>query len=160
MPTPDQLAKSDSEHGHQVAVFAWCAVAVRFGFAAARDPLSYTEANYAESKYGQSEAVACLKWFHAIPNGGARGDDDKTRKIRGGNLKAEGVRMGVADTFLPVARGGYNGLYIEMKKPGAIKQVSDDQEAFRDFVWAQGYGWIVCDHWTKAVDALQSYLSQ
>lgn len=158
MPTPLQLTKSGSEHGHQVAVFAWAAVAQRFGFAAARDDKSYTVAGHAEATYGQSEAVADLEWFHAIPNGGTRGDDDTTRKIRGGNLKAEGVRAGVADTFLPVPRGGYHGLYIEMKKPGG--KPTEEQLAFRDFVWSKGYGWMCCDTFTKAIDALESYLTQ
>lgn len=158
MPTPLQLTKSGTEHGHQVAVFAWVAVAQRFGFAAARDDKSYTEPGYAEATYGQSEAVTDFAWFHAIPNGGTRGDDDTSRKIRGGNLKAEGVRAGVADTFLPVARGGYHGLYIEMKKPG--EKPTKEQLEFRDFVWERGYGWMCCDTFTKAVDALQSYLTQ
>lgn len=158
MPTPQALTKSGTEHGHQVAVFAWAAVATRFGFDAANDEKSYTVAQHAETTYGQSKAVADLEWFHAIPNGGSRGDDDQTRKIRGGNLKAEGVRMGIADTFLPVPRGGYAGLYIEMKRPG--EKPTKEQLEFRDFVWSRGYGWVCCDHWTKAVTALQSYLSQ
>lgn len=45
----------------------------------------------------------------AIPNGGKRG------KAAAGKLKAEGVRPGVLDLFLPLARGGYFGLFIEMK---------------------------------------------
>jgi len=158
MPTPLQLTKSGSEHGHQVAVFAWSAMAERHGFAAADDDKSYTVAGYAEATYGQSQAVTDLAWFHAIPNGGARGDDDTTRKIRGGNLKAEGVRMGIADTFLPVPRGGYAGLYIEMKKPG--EKPTEAQLKFRDFVWSKGYGWMCCDTFTKAIDVLRSYLTQ
>mgnify|MGYP004433785991 CR=1 FL=1 len=31
------------------------------------------------------------------------------------NLKRQGVKAGVPDLHLPVARGGYNGLYIELK---------------------------------------------
>ena len=48
-----------------------------------------------------------LKMLYAIPNGGAR------NAITGALLKAEGVKPGVPDLCLPVARGKYHGLYIE-----------------------------------------------
>ncbi|URA06941.1 VRR-NUC domain containing protein [Xanthomonas phage Pfeifenkraut] len=130
--TPDQLAKSGTESGHQRAVFAWAALNM--------------------SRYPE------LKWLHHIPNGGARGDDAKTRAIRGNALKAEGVKVGVADLFLPVKRGEFSGLYIEMKKPGKIKNTSKEQDEFGEFVKAQGFGWIVCDNWESAVKVLQEYL--
>ena len=41
--------------------------------------------------------------------GGKR--DAKTATI----LKRQGVKAGVPDLHLPVARGGYHGLYIELK---------------------------------------------
>ena len=47
--------------------------------------------------------------FYAVPNGGYR------RKSEAARLKAEGVRAGVPDLCVPVARGGYHSLYIEMK---------------------------------------------
>ena len=37
----------------------------------------------------------CLKWLHHIPNGGLR------NRVVAGKLKAEGVRAGVSDYFLP-----------------------------------------------------------
>jgi len=128
--TPEQLAKSGTEHGHQAALFCWCALNVDI----------YPE----------------LKWFHAIPNGGSRGDDAKTRAIRGNQLRAEGVKPGVSDTCLPVRRGLWAGLYIEMKKPG--KKATKEQIEFGEFVKSQGYGFAVCDHWEKARDMLISYL--
>ena len=45
----------------------------------------------------------------AIPNGGHR------NKQVAHKLKEEGVRAGVLDLFFPEARGGYFGLWIEMK---------------------------------------------
>ena len=50
-----------------------------------------------------------LKLLHHIPNGGKR--DARTAA----NLKKEGVKAGVPDMCLPVARGQYHGLYIELK---------------------------------------------
>jgi hypothetical protein len=46
--------------------------------------------------------------FH-IPNGGRR-DPVEAR-----HLKEQGVKKGVPDLCLPVARGGFNALYIELK---------------------------------------------
>lgn len=131
--TPDQLAKSGTESGHQRAVFAWAALHLK----------QWPE----------------LQWLHHIPNGGARADDERTRAIRGNALKAEGVKKGVADLCLPVKRGEFSGLYIEMKKPGELNTTSKEQKDFGAFVKSQGFGWIVCDNWESAVKTLQEYLS-
>ena len=50
-----------------------------------------------------------LALLFAIPNGGKR-HIAVARK-----LKAEGVKAGVPDICLPVGRGGWNALYIELK---------------------------------------------
>lgn len=47
--------------------------------------------------------------IYAIPNGGYRG------KSQGGKLKAEGVKAGMPDLHLPVARHGRHSLYLELK---------------------------------------------
>lgn len=159
MPTPWKMVeKTGSEHAHQTALFCWCAMAENFGFDAANDERSYSEPGHAKTTYGTDNAVPELHWFHAIANGGSRGDNGKSRAIRGGQLKAEGVRAGVSDTFLPVKRGCWSGLYIEMKKPGG--RVSEVQREFGAFVRSQGFGFVVCDHWEKARDVLMNYLNQ
>ena len=129
---PADLAKSGTESGHQRAVFAWAALNV---------------ARYPE-----------LKWLHHIPNGGSRGDDAKSRAIRGGALKAEGVKTGVSDLSLPVKRGEFSGLYVEMKKPGKIKTESQDQKDFGAFVKSQGFGYMCVDNWQDAVKLIEDYL--
>ncbi len=131
--TPEQIAKSGTEHAHQTALFCWCALNV--------------------GKYPE------LKWFHAIPNGGSRGDSIKSRAIRGMQLKAEGVKKGVSDCFLPVKRNDCSGLYIEMKKPGALNKESDEQKEFGKFVREQNFGYVCCDSWEKAKDILIMYLT-
>ena len=50
-----------------------------------------------------------LEYMHHIPNGGKR---DKRTAVA---LKRQGVKAGVPDICLPVARNGYHGLYIELK---------------------------------------------
>ena len=129
---PANLAKSGTESGHQRAVFCWAALNV---------------ARYPE-----------LKWLHHIPNGGSRGDDANSRAIRGGALKAEGVKTGVSDLCLPAKRGQFSGLYIEMKKPGKLKTESDDQKKFGAFVKSQGFGYVCVDNWEDAVKVIEEYL--
>ena len=50
-----------------------------------------------------------LALLYHIPNGGKRD------RIVAAKLKAQGVKPGVPDLCLPVPRGKYHGLYIEMK---------------------------------------------
>lgn len=162
---PEQLAKAGNEHSHQAALFCWVAMAMNRGFEAANDMAAYANVGNAE-RYGVAQAVGELRWYHAIPNGGSRGDTVKSARIQGGMMKAEGVKPGVADTFLPVHRGAWPGLYIEMKKPaerpkraGSSGGVSELQSEFGTFVKAQGFGWVVCYSWREAADILQQYLT-
>lgn len=62
--------------------------------------------NWARNHVDQYPPLALL---HAIPNGGQRG------KAQAAKLKAEGVKAGIPDLFLPVARRGAHGLYLELK---------------------------------------------
>lgn len=164
--TPDQLAKSGSEAAHQTALFAFCAVATQYGFAVAWNWAAGEGIEAAKSSHCNRVLFPELKWLHHIPNGGSRGDDERSRAIRGGQLKAQGVRTGVADLCLPVRRGQWSGLYIEMKKPsekpkreGSKGGVSDEQAEFGKFVQAQGFGWCVCYSWQDAAEVIEKYLS-
>lgn len=173
--TPATLAKSGTEHAHQTALFAYAAVAYLHGFDAADE---WSKGGKLPKRDPDAPPkVPALEWFHAIPNGGSRGDDDKSRKIRGAQLKAEGVRQGVADTFLPwpvyepcpadsqIMMMKWAGLYIEMKKPTerpksetAKGGVSDEQRSFGEYAKRVGYGWAVCYDWEQAASYLRSYI--
>ena len=89
---PIQLAKANKEHSHQRAFFAWCNMAFRYGYDVAQDMEAYTNTNYYK-ELGRGDPR--LEWIHAIPNGGLR------NKATASNLKAEGVKSGVLDVFLP-----------------------------------------------------------
>lgn len=56
-----------------------------------------------------AETNPLYELIYAIPNGGYRG------KSQGGKLKAEGVKAGMPDLHLPVARHGRHSLYLELK---------------------------------------------
>lgn len=53
-------------------------------------------------------------------------------------MKAAGVKPGVPDMFLPVAREGCHGLYIELKRRDGGR-VSPEQTAWMDALARQGY---------------------
>ena len=88
--------------------------------------------------------------FH-IPNGGSRS------RAEAGRFKAEGVKAGVPDICLPVPRGGYHGLFIEMKRTrGGV--VEPEQTEWLDALRAQGYRAEVCKGWEPAVRVIEQYL--
>ena len=91
-----------------------------------------------------------MELLFAIPNGGYR--PGKT----GGTMKAEGAKPGVPDMFLPVQRGEYAGLFIEMKVKGG--SIRDIQEQWIFSLRNQGYRVDVCWGQDDAMATLLAYL--
>ena len=159
--TPEKLAKSGSEHGHQTAFFAYAAVAQLHGFGVAdlwANGHKIEHAKKLAETHDDYKPLPMLKWMHAIANGGSRGDTDLSRKIEGGKMKAEGVKKGVSDICLPYNCGGNCGLYIEMKV--GKNKPSPEQVEFGEFVKSQCYQFHVCYSWQEAVVVLKQYLKQ
>lgn len=67
-----------------------------------------------------------------------------------------GVKRGVPDLCLPAARQGYQGLYIELKKPGG--RVSEEQKWWIGRLAGQGYFATVSYGWEAAMAVLEWYL--
>ena len=88
--------------------------------------------------------------FH-IPNGGSR------HPYEAHNLRLEGVKAGVPDICLPVPRGGYHGVYIELKRVKGGR-VSDEQRGWIEFLNRQGYLAVVCKGWEAARGIILNYL--
>lgn len=93
-----------------------------------------------------------LRWLHAIPNGGAR------TPITGALLKASGVRRGVPDLCLPVPRGQYHGLYMELKRPKG--RTTKEQHEWLEGLFKMGYQVELCTSVIEATQRLLSYLKQ
>ena len=91
-----------------------------------------------------------LDLLHAIPNGGHR------IKAIASMMKAEGVKAGVPDFCLPVSRGGYNALYIEMKAPQG--KLSRHQKHWMKRLIEEGNYHRVCRSSGEAIDAISEYL--
>ena len=90
--------------------------------------------------------------FH-IPNGGLR------NKVTAARMKMLGVKAGVPDLFLPVARGKWNGLFIEMKRRKGGK-LSTLQVDWMEALGRQGYKTVVCLGADAAIAAIEDYLLQ
>ena len=93
-----------------------------------------------------------LRLLYAIPNGGQR------HKVTAAKLKAEGVRAGIPDLNLPVPRGTFCGLYIELKRRQGGR-VEPEQRDWLNALEAQGYRTYVCRGWESARDAILEYLA-
>jgi hypothetical protein len=96
-----------------------------------------------------------FKLIYHVPNGGHR------HKLVAMKLKEQGVKAGVPDLVLPMARAGYFGLYIEFKaKPPFDAAVSASQDAYIQALIAQGYLAVVCRGHIDALECLRAYLLQ
>lgn len=167
---PTELAKSNTEHAHQRAFFQWINLATTHGFENAKLLCQGVDL-YGDSarKFPGDPVLPELALMHAIPNGGYR------RGAEASKLKAEGVKAGVLDTFLPVPKpfkfsdpdtgregfGMYAGLYVEFKEPKrrnhAEGGMSDAQVEFADAVRHQGYCARVAYTWYEAANVVMLY---
>lgn len=85
-------------------------------------------------------------WIFAIPNGGKRS------RLLAMKLKAEGVRSGVPDLFIPSLK-----LFIEMKKPkGGL--VSPTQKKWLKYLSENGYRAEVANGFEEFKRVIGSYL--
>lgn len=96
------------------------------------------------------EFVPELKLLHHIPNEGKR--------TNGALLKAAGMVAGVPDLSLPVARRGFNGLYIEMKF--GDNKPTKDQVEFMAMLKDQGYKTAVTYSAEEARSLIRHYLAR
>lgn len=87
----------------------------------------------------------------AFPLAGAR-----TRE-NGHRMKCEGMRAGTLDLLLCVARGGFHGLWIEMKTSRGT--LSPEQKTMIPVQEAQGYQVAVCRSCSDARAVIERYLS-
>jgi hypothetical protein len=128
-----------SEHDVQCAVVMWAAL--------------------------QAAKWPALKLLFAIPNGAhlgaerkqlAKGGSVALGAIRARKLKAEGMRPGVPDLCLPVACGGYHGLFVEMKTESG--KVRPEQEEWIEALREQGYCAVVARGDEEARAVLLAYV--
>jgi hypothetical protein len=120
-----------TEHGEQEALFEWAANSV-----------------------GRLPELALM---FAIPNAGGYTGGFKQNVRRVQAMKNEGLKKGVPDIFLPVARNGYRGLFLELKTETG--KLSKDQRWWIDRLREQGYYAVWCRGYELAKERLEIYLA-
>jgi len=91
-----------------------------------------------------------LEYMYHVPNGGSR-HAAEARKF-----KRMGVKSGVPDIVLPVPRGGYAGLYVELKVGN--NKPTENQRRYLEFLESQGYCTQVHYSFDTATAAIEYYL--
>ena len=90
------------------------------------------------------------RWLHHSPNGGLRS------RVTAARLKGQGTRAGFPDLILPIARGGFAGLVIELKTPkGTLRP---EQIEWLNHLGRQGWHASVCRGFEAARDTIAKYL--
>lgn len=112
------------------------------------------------TKHNQPEArlqEVCVAWFRyayknhilfAIPNGGRRDAKEAA------HMKRQGVLAGVPDMYLAAAKGGYAGMFIELKV-GKNKE-TEKQVGVREKLERSGYRCVVC----RSLDEFRSVVTE
>lgn len=137
---------SEDEHAIQVAVIQWAdAVAVRIW-------PEYVIKLERRMAVGNGHRMVRHETFplFAVPNGGDR------NIVVAAKLRAEGVRSGVPDLWLPIPIGDHAGLVIEMKR--ATGKASKNQTTWIEYLRQQGYAVTVCFSAAEAVQSITDYL--
>lgn len=94
-----------------------------------------------------------LRWLFHIQNASANR-----------SARTVGVKAGVPDIFLPIRRGRFMGLWIELKRPVSIEKKvkagkpSKEQLDWKDHLLSEGYGVYVAYGWVDARDIIVDYL--
>lgn len=79
--------------------------------------------------------------------------------IRGAQMRMEGMKKGVPDVCLPVARGGYGALFIEMKRTRGGR-LTQEQAQWAEGLRAMGNRVERCNGWEEAVRVIEDYLKE
>ena len=93
----------------------------------------------------------CLKLLYHIAN------ERQCTPAMGKLLKLAGVKKGVPDLHLPVPRGQYHGLYIEMKDEDGM--ATSEQLWWGVELMEQGYYCEVCHGYQSAIRVIEWYLN-
>ena len=116
-----------------------------------------------QKKCEHTEQVALMNWckimecrhpqlrlIFSIPNGGNR------HIVTAKKLRAEGVKPGVPDIFLPIPRNEKHGLFIEMKFEK--NKTSENQQRWLMDLDAENYQASVCYGFDEARETIIKYL--
>ncbi|NQY83391.1 MAG: VRR-NUC domain-containing protein [Alcanivorax sp.] len=116
------------------------------------------------------EQITVVRWFDlrhrdlkgrliAVPNGAHLAGSEEQRAAKMTRMKAEGLRPGFPDLFLPVPAHGFHGLAIEMKRQKG-SSTSPEQIEWLEWLAGQGYMTALCKGAQAAMDTITGYLGE
>lgn len=73
------------------------------------------------------------------------------------SLLRQGMKPGVPDNMLPLARGGYHGLFIELKRSSGGR-LSPEQKDWQAALLEEGYAVAVCKGFEEARETIDWYV--
>jgi len=99
-----------------------------------------------------------LKLLYANMNGVRRS------KRYTAKLKRRGLKSGIPDMFLPVARHGFHGLYIELKRPKTKDHnagiMSTSQKMWNRELMDQGYACMIAYGHQEVISLFEHYFAE
>ena len=125
--------------------------ALRFRSAAVPAPETAVQQALVQWSQAMAHWYPELGLLNASMNAGKRGRATASR------AKAEGMKAGVPDICLPVPRGPWHGLYIELKVGGNV--ASPEQEDWIIALSAQGYRAVVRWGLDAGIAEIEAYLA-
>lgn len=103
------------------------------------------------------EQITVVDWCKAmripvahIPNEGKRSTQ------YGAMMKRMGLRKGFPDLFVPMPRGGFHGLFVEMKAKGG--KTTKEQEEWLSLLNANGYAVCVAVGANEGIEKIKRYV--
>ena len=91
--------------------------------------------------------IACVH----IPN------ESKRSKAYGAKMKRMGLRKGFPDLFIPTARRGFHGLFIELKRDKLVYPKKEQRE-WIEYLNRQGYHAVICWGVDEAINEIKNYM--
>lgn len=83
-------------------------------------------------------------------------NEGKRTRYTGDLLKRMGMRKGVPDLCVPLARGKYHGFYIEMKSQTG--KPTNDQISWLKTLKSNGYATAICYGADEAIGKIEKYM--
>lgn len=102
----------------------------------------------------------CIIFYH-IRNEGTfskRLINGKMLCLEGIKFKRLGVKSGVPDICVPIARGGFHGLYIELKRLDGGSGLSETQKVWINALSREGYKAVQANGHEAAIEVVKNYL--
>jgi hypothetical protein len=115
-----------------------------------------------EWAYRQTSFYPDLVMLFAVPNGAkmpySRNEDGTRYSNHAMYMKAEGLTPGIPDVALMAPKGGFHGMFIEMKY--GKNKLSTEQSAWLSRLRKQGYYCIVAYSFEEAQKSIEAYLEE